>query len=54
MMTELEQYLTTASSENLLNYYYYYNKLKEESRQISTTKEYDYDKLLLRSEIYAR
>ena len=48
MMTELEQYLTTASSENLLNYYYYYNKLKEESRQISTTKEYDYDKLLLK------
>lgn len=48
MMTELEQYLTTASSENLLNYYNYYNKLKEQTAQISTTKEYDYDKLLLK------
>lgn len=48
MMTELEQYLTTASSENLLNYYNYYNKLKEETAQISTTTEYDFDKLLLK------
>lgn len=48
MTTELEQYLTTASSDNLLNYYNYYNKLKEETAQISTTIEYDYDKLLLK------
>lgn len=48
MMTELEQYLTTASSENLLNYYNYYNKLKEQTSQISTDLKYEYDKLLLK------
>ena len=48
MMTELEKYLTTASSENLLNYYYYYNKLKEITAQIPMAKSYDYEKLVLK------
>lgn len=48
MMIELEKYLTTASSENLLNYYYYSNKLKEVTRKIPTSREYDYEKLYLK------
>jgi CHASE3 domain sensor protein len=34
LMTELEKYLTSASSENLLNYYTHYNMLLETSRKI--------------------
>ncbi|WDU82765.1 hypothetical protein [Caloramator sp. Dgby_cultured_2] len=49
-MTELEKYLTTASSENLLNYYNYYNRLQEISNQISRTLEYD-NKLLILMDI---
>ncbi|CCC57992.1 MULTISPECIES: sensor histidine kinase [Caloramator] len=50
LMTELEKYLTTASSENLLNYYNYYNRLQEISNQISRTLEYD-NKLLILMDI---
>lgn len=48
MMTELEKYLTTTSSEDLLSYYNYYNKLKEITRQIPVTKEYDDEQLVLK------
>ncbi len=48
LMTELEKYLTTASSENLLNYYTHYNNLQETSRKIPRTAEYSYEMLLLK------
>lgn len=48
LMTELEKYLTTASSESLLNYYNYYNKLQEISRQIPRTIEHDSEILILK------
>jgi sensor histidine kinase YesM len=48
MMTELEKYLTTPSSESLSNYYSFNNHLKEVTRQIPTTLEYDYEKLVLK------
>lgn len=48
LITELEKYLTTASSENLLSYYNYYNKLQEISQQIPRTINYDEDMLLLK------
>lgn len=48
LMTELEKYLTTASSENLLNYYRYYNRLLEIGRQIPRTREFDNDQLALK------
>ncbi|KRQ86367.1 hypothetical protein ABG79_01879 [Caloramator mitchellensis] len=48
LMTELEKYLTSASSENLLNYYNYYNKLQEISRQIPRSIENESDKIILK------
>lgn len=48
MMTELENYLTTRSSEDLLSYYNYYNKLKIIRRQIPVTKEYGDEQLYLK------
>lgn len=48
LMTELEKYLTSASSENLLNYYKYYNRLQETVRQIPRDIEYDNEVLVLR------
>jgi two-component system sensor histidine kinase YesM len=48
MMTELEKYLTTTSSEDLLSYYNYYNKLKVIRRQIPVTIEYDDEHLFLK------
>ncbi|MFZ5351424.1 MAG: sensor histidine kinase [Bacillota bacterium] len=48
LMIELEKYLTTASSESLLNYYTYYNNLLETSRRIPRTAEYNNELLLLK------
>lgn len=48
MMTELEKYLTTTSSEDLLSYYKYYNKLKVIRSQIPVTLEYDDEYLFLK------
>ena len=48
LMTELEKYLTTASSESLLNYYTHYNQLQETSRKIPRTAEYDQEHILLK------
>lgn len=48
LMTELEKYLTSASSENLLNYYTHYNKLQELTRKIPRTADYSYEWLLLK------
>jgi two-component system sensor histidine kinase YesM len=48
MMTELEKYLTTTSSEDLLSYYNYYNKLKVIRSEIPVTKEYDDEHLFLK------
>jgi CHASE3 domain sensor protein len=48
LMTELEKYLTSASSENLLNYYDYYNKLQVIRGQIPRITEYDYELLALK------
>lgn len=48
MMTELEKYLTTTSSEDLLSYYNYYNKLKEITRQMPVSEDYDNEQLLLK------
>jgi two-component system, sensor histidine kinase YesM len=48
LMTELEKYLTTASSENLLNYYTHYNRVQEISRKIPRSADYNYELLLLK------
>ncbi len=48
LMTELEKYLTSASSENLLNYYDNYNKLQAIRGQIPRITEYDYELLALK------
>lgn len=48
LMTELEKYLTSASSENLLNYYTHYNKLQEISRKIPRTADYSNESILLK------
>lgn len=48
LMTELEKYLTSASSENLLNYYTHYNKLQETSRRIPRAAERNNELLLLK------
>jgi len=48
LMTELEKYLTSASSENLLNYYTHYNRVQEISRRIPRTAEYNYELILLK------
>jgi sensor histidine kinase YesM len=46
LITELEKYLTTASSENLLNYYTHYNRVQEISRKIPRAADYSYELLL--------
>jgi len=48
LMTELEKYLTTKSSENLLNYYTYYNKLQSIAMDIPREPAYDNDHLMLK------
>ncbi|MGE5678621.1 MAG: sensor histidine kinase [Pseudomonadota bacterium] len=48
LMTELEKYLTTKSSESLLNYYNICNNLQEESRKIPREALYDQDLLMLK------
>jgi two-component system, sensor histidine kinase YesM len=49
MITVLEKYLTSASSEDLLNYYNQYNRLKEIKTEIPETKEYDEKHLFLKN-----
>ncbi|MCX7951967.1 MAG: histidine kinase [Clostridiales bacterium] len=48
LTTELEKYLTTASSESLLRYYDYYNRLQSISREIPRTLDYNEDNLILK------
>lgn len=48
LMTELEKYLTTKSSENLLNYYNVYNDLQEKSLEIPREALYENDYLMLK------
>jgi len=48
LMTELEKYLMTASSESLLNYYTHYNILQETTRKIPRTAEYNNELLLMK------
>lgn len=48
LMTELEKYLTTKSSENLLNYYNEYNELQLKSTNIPREALYDNDYLMLK------
>lgn len=48
LMTEVEKYLTSKSSENLLNYYTAYNSLQEQTFKISREAVYDNDKLMLK------
>jgi two-component system, sensor histidine kinase YesM len=47
MITDLQKYLTSASSEDLLNYYNQYNKLKQITMQIPTSNEYDEEHLIV-------
>lgn len=46
--TEVEKYLSTKSSDALLNYYTLYNKLQEQAINISNEKKYDPDSLMLK------
>lgn len=46
--TEVEKYLSTKSSDALLNYYTLYNKLQEQAINISNEKKYDNDSLILK------
>jgi len=46
--TEVEKYLSTKSSDALLNYYTLYNSLQEEAFNISKIKSYDQDSLMLK------
>ncbi|MGE5632940.1 MAG: sensor histidine kinase [Caulobacteraceae bacterium] len=48
LMTELEKYLTTKSSEDLLSYYTIYNSLQEKSMNIPRNAAYDNDYLMLK------
>ncbi|WP_139904931.1 sensor histidine kinase [Clostridium thermarum] len=48
MMTALEKYLTTPSSDSLTSYYNCSNHLNEITRQIPKTLDYDYEKLVLK------
>lgn len=48
LMTELEKYLTSKSSENLLNYYNEYNELQLKSNSIPREALYDNDYLMLK------
>ncbi|HHW58381.1 MAG TPA: sensor histidine kinase [Clostridia bacterium] len=46
--TEVEKYLSTKSSDALLNYYTLYNKLQEQASTILNEKNYDQDGLMLK------
>ncbi|MBE3592011.1 MAG: sensor histidine kinase [Thermoanaerobacter sp.] len=46
--TEVEKYLSTKSSDALLNYYTLYNKLQEQASAILNKKNYDQDGLMLK------
>lgn len=46
--TEVEKYLSTKSSDALLNYYTLYNKLQEQASAILNEKNYDQDGLMLK------
>lgn len=48
LATEVEKYLTTKSSDALINYYTYYNELNEKSKNISRVALYDVDRLMLK------
>ncbi|RKD27519.1 Histidine kinase-, DNA gyrase B-, and HSP90-like ATPase [Caminicella sporogenes DSM 14501] len=48
LMLSVERYLTTRSSDALLNYYTCYNKLQEKSMSISREAVYDIDKIMLK------
>ncbi|WP_300304765.1 sensor histidine kinase [Anaerosolibacter sp.] len=48
LMTEVEKYLTSKSSESLMNYYTIYNDLQEKSRNIPRVAVYDMDQLILK------
>ncbi|AOT70751.1 sensor histidine kinase [Geosporobacter ferrireducens] len=48
LMTEVEEYLTTKSSESILNYYTTLNALQEKSRNIPRKAVYDLDSLMLK------
>ncbi|MCC5911395.1 MAG: histidine kinase [Clostridiaceae bacterium] len=49
LMTEVEKYLTTKSSDALLNYYTIYNSLEKKSSEISRETTYNIDKLMLKN-----
>jgi sensor histidine kinase YesM len=48
LMTEVEKYLTSKSSESLMNYYTIYNDLQETSRNIPRIAVHDMDQLILK------
>ncbi|MFZ5968490.1 MAG: sensor histidine kinase [Bacillota bacterium] len=48
LMIEVEKYLSSKSSESILNYYTIYNKLQEKSMQISRDAVYDMERLMLK------
>lgn len=48
LMIEVEKFLSTKSSDSLLNYYTIYNSLQEKSKNISREAIYDIDKLMLK------
>ncbi len=48
LATEVEKYLTTKSSDALLNYYTYYNDLQDKSNDISRTALHDVDMLMIK------
>lgn len=47
MITDLQKYLMSASSEDLLNYYNQYNKLKQITMQIPKSNQYDEEHLII-------
>ncbi|GBF10362.1 sensor histidine kinase [Tepidibacillus sp. HK-1] len=48
LTTEVEKYLTSKSSDALLNYYTYYNRLQEKSAKISREPSFELDNLMLK------
>lgn len=48
LTTEVEKYLTSKSSDALLNYYTYYNRLQEKSLKISRDPSFQLDDLMLK------
>ncbi|RKD33178.1 sensor histidine kinase [Thermohalobacter berrensis] len=48
IMLEVERFLSTKSSDSLLNYYTIYNRLQEKTKNISRETVYDIDKLMLK------